>query len=71
MKQNKYDSEGLNNLLLAVVEQANEDKDYYPQPRKDKDGNEIPLSKKTIREAEKIREDAEGFLTAMRERYAG
>ena len=69
-KQYKYDSEGLDNLLIEVVKQAREDAEYYPQPRKDKNGNEIPLSKKTLREAEKIRQDAEGFLQAMRERYA-
>lgn len=79
MKQNKYDVDGLNALLLAVVEQANEDKAYYPQPRikkvVDNEGNtvtvSIPVSKKTEREAERIRKDAEDFLTAMRERYAG
>ena len=78
MKQNKYDADGLNALLLAVVEQANEDAAYYPQPRTkrviDRNGNttmiSIPVSKKTEREAEKIRNDAEGFLAAMRERYA-
>ena len=79
MKQTKYDVDGLNELALAVIQQANEDKNYYPQPRTkkvvDENGNEvivaIPVSAKTLREAERIREDAEGFLQAMRERYAG
>ena len=78
MKQNKYDYDGLNELAIAVMEQAHEDLNYYPQPRKkkvvDENGTEtivvVPVSKKTMREAEKIRQDAKNFLDAMRERYA-
>lgn len=79
LKQNKYDYDGLNALAIAVMEQAHEDLNYYPQPRTkkvvDENGNiviiTIPVSQKTLREAEKIRKDAEGFLNAMKERYAG
>lgn len=78
MKQTKYDVDGLNALAIAVMEQAHEDMNYYPQPRKkrvvDENGNTVvvtvPVSKKTLREAEKIRKDAKEFLDAMRERYA-
>lgn len=79
MRQTKYDVDGLNALAIAVMEQAHEDLNYYPQPRTkkvvDEDGNTvtitIPVSQKTLREAEKIRKDAEKFLNAMKERYAG
>ena len=79
MKQNKYDVDGLNALAIAVMEQAHEDLNYYPQPRTkkvvDENGNTVtitvPVSQKTLREAERIRKDAEEFLNAMKERYAG
>ena len=79
MKQMNYDVDGLNELALAVMRQAHEDLNYFPQPRKKKEVNEegnvtivtIPVSKKTLRVAERIRQDAKDFLDAMRERYAG
>lgn len=79
MKQTKYDTDGLNELAYAVMRQANEDRNYFPKPKtkkvKDENGNEItvtiPVSAKALREAQRIREDAEDFLQAMRERYAG
>ena len=79
MKQMNYDFDGLNELAIAVMRQAHEDLNYYPQPRKkkivDENGVEtivvVPVSKKTLREAERIRQDAKDFLDAMRERYAG
>lgn len=78
MLQTKYDADGLNELAIAVMKQAHEDLNYYPQLRKkkvvDENGTEtivvVPVSKKTMREAEKIRQDAKNFLDAMRERYA-
>lgn len=79
LKQNRYDADGLNALAIEVMKQAYEDLNYYPQPKTkkvvDENGNTVtitvPVSEKTLREAEKIRKDAEGFLNAMKERYAG
>lgn len=59
MKQFKYDSNGLNELAIAVMEQAHEDLGYYPNT----------TSPKVLRKAEAIRTDAKNFLAAMQERY--
>ena len=59
MKQFKYDSNGLNELAIAVMEQAHEDLGYYPNSN----------NPKTLKKAENIRTDAKNFLAAMQERY--